>query len=610
VDDRKIRILDDATARRIAAGEVIDRPAAVVRELLDNAVDADATEVEVRIEGGGVTSIRVVDNGIGMPPDDLERCILPHATSKIRSLEDLERVESLGFRGEALSSIAACARLKIVSKVTEQETAFQLTVRSGKVESLQPAPGRNGTTTEVADLFYSMPARRRFIRSASGESAACRSVFVDKALPFPSISFRFYSGGTQKTYFPAGTLLERVSLAFTSIGNEKMWREDSFEFPKGTATIIYQIPSVTRPDRRYMRVFLNRRRIDEFSLIKSMEIPFADCMPGGRFPIAMLFLRLPPHLVDFNIHPAKREARIRNGDEVAHMLRRDLRETLTPYRSHPGPLPRGFEIDSQSKTLGFRDNTASYPDVSTHISAGEHSKNFSPSRNAGSVKTSSHSHTLVHTKSLDDIDWNGTINRARESRIKEPERQEVSYPQPGKDLTYLGRFSNLFIIVSRGDMLFIIDQHAAHEKILFDALRNDSGKVQDLLVPLSLHVSSEKDSLFYELQAGLKKMGIRIEKGSTGDWQITGLSTGFDGLEDSIVQFLRDSDEDLVDLEKRLFAEVACKKAIQDGEYLDDHTSLSLAREALQLPEPRCPHGRPIWFSLSRKELFTFVGRT
>jgi DNA mismatch repair protein MutL len=303
----RIHFLKEKVYKKIAAGEVIERPFSVVRELLDNAIDAKSTEISVYIEKGGLELIRVMDNGSGMTKEDLEICFLPHTTSKIEENEDLYKIHTLGFRGEALASIGVCSNLEITSKTEETETAHQLIVKDGNLISLSESAGQKGTVVVVSKLFYNMPARKQFLKSVSSETRMCNSVLVEKAIAHPQNTFRLYVNKGLNHFFAPGNIQNRIETAYKHLVTPGTLDTITLSEKDFKATLVLASPNFYRRDRKLFQTFVNKRRIFEYSLFQAVEYAYSGYMPGGQFPIAFLFLDLNPSLVDFNIHPANKK---------------------------------------------------------------------------------------------------------------------------------------------------------------------------------------------------------------------------------------------------------------------------------------------------------------
>jgi DNA mismatch repair protein MutL len=328
---RPVALLPPEVSRRIAAGEVIERPASVVRELLDNSLDAAAGSIDVSWEGGGVELIRVHDDGRGMTAEDLELCWHPHATSKIRSIEDLDTSRTLGFRGEALASVAAVSDLEIRTYRSGDTTGTALRVRHAEAPETGPAPPVPGTIVEVRQLFANLPARRRFLSRAQAESQAIRNVVLDKALPFPSIRFSHSTGSGETRVLPVHSLIERVGAVFGSPVPVESLHHVSGSGEGFSLTVVAAEPAIVRRDRRLIRIFVNNRRVQEYALVQAVEYAYRDVQHGGLFPAAAVLVDIDPALVDFNIHPAKREVRLRTGSEIHHRLVEILRSFLRTW---------------------------------------------------------------------------------------------------------------------------------------------------------------------------------------------------------------------------------------------------------------------------------------
>ncbi|MGC9312050.1 MAG: DNA mismatch repair endonuclease MutL [Sediminispirochaetaceae bacterium] len=583
LQSRRIHILRDSVAQKIAAGEVIDRPFSVVRELLDNSIDSGADSIDVYVEEGGLKKIRVIDNGEGMAREDLELCYLPHATSKITSAGDIYRLETLGFRGEALSSMAACARLLITSS-TYEGPAHTLEVRNGTPLRLELSGGASGTTVEVSDLFYSMPGRKKFLKSSGAESSACFRTFLEKSLPFPSVQFRFFSNDRMKLFLPSSGLKERIVQAFPEQLDAQLIHEINAEAGRFNIQAIISSPSVHHRDRRYIHIYVNKRRIQEYSLVQAVHYAYDELLPGGTFPAAFVFLEIDPDLVDFNIHPAKREVKIKNLPEVHHQLVHSLKEYLNRTFLVPDNWRESRESSSPSDLRGHSIKTGTVSGILPDFPLYEHSSK---------------------RPEVDIEEWKHFA--AESSWQTSPSAADG----PADDrIIYLGQVFNLFLAAQKGDHLYLIDQHAAHERIIYDSLAAGPRKLQQLLVPYEFGIEEEQEHLLERRIPEFGEIGIHIQKISQGRWSITHLPERFSGLEKNIVDFLREQNVPGQTMKARLFADLACKSAIKDGEILDPFSAEELVRKALELPVPRCPHGRPVWLKISRDELFRAVERT
>ena len=598
---RRIRLLRDDVARKIAAGEVIDRPFSIVRELIDNAVDAGADTIKVDLKNGGIGSIRVSDNGSGMSAEDLALCYHAHATSKIESVDDLYHTKSLGFRGEALGSIGACAKLSINSSTGEE--GHRLLVENGEMLSLEPHRSPRGTTVEAADIFYNLPGRRRFLKSAKAEGGLCRAVFLEKAAAFPEITFQLLNDGEVRLTLPASGITERVSTAYSSVFTPRLTESFGAGQQGFSFTLVHASPAVYRRDRRYIHVYVNKRRIQEYSLVQAVEYGFSSVLPGGSFPVALLFLEIDPELVDFNIHPAKREARIRNIREVHHAVSSGIQEALEtstrrePFPGGPSPLKSGHQDLSGFDARNFQDSAAERSGTGGFTPSPETSPRSIPSPRDGGP--------LSRVSNIDS--WKGI---SPSPRLSPNTQDDTGSGREKAELRYLGQAFDLFLLCQAGEDLYLIDQHAAHERILYNRFSAPGQESQGLIVPLEIEIDDQEPREFYgELLSELADLGFR---GALEEKQltITAIPASYRGVEKELEAFLSDAGGSIRNLLTALYADMACKAAIKDGESLDEVSARELAREALSLPDPRCPHGRPVWFRLSRQELFALVGRT
>ena len=570
-DNSRISVLPPEEAKLIAAGEVVDRPAALVREFLDNAIDAGALNIEISIDEGGCKKIEVSDDGAGMNREDLELCPLTHATSKIRSLNDLDTALTLGFRGEALAAASAVARLEILTSTDGREAWL---LETGPGDSYQPKLEQTrrtkGSTVRALNLFESIPARKRFLKREGSEAALCRQAFIDKVLVFNNINFRYLQDGKLKDFLPAvDTKKERFAAALLETGTDFLHEiyvtGDGF-----SAVVVIGGPELYRNDRRQLFIFANGRRINDFSLIQAIEYGSQGWFPNGTHPIGAVYVEIDPSLADFNIHPAKREVRFRNPGAIHHVISGGVKSFF-----HRKEVARISKESSQEeeKELFERDS---------HRNIENKENNSSPQINA-------------NYHGLNKENLNIISDNLRKSADNSPR--------------YAGRVFGLFILIEWVDKLYLIDQHAAHERILYNKFLKEPIPKQELLAPIPFATeSSEEDDFLSANREELSRLGIEINK-EENSWSIEALPADWrmgDAQTVKEILELRTAGENMA---QRWAATLCCRAAIKDGDYPDDETAFMLGKEALELPDPRCPHGRPIWTEISRDALYKAVRR-
>ena len=616
---RPIRELAPEVARKIAAGEVIDRPAAVVRELLDNAIDSRASRVSLEIVGGGIDSIRVIDNGSGMTAEDLAICAKTHTTSKISVEDDLLKLSTLGFRGEALSSIQAVSRLEITT-TRDGRAAWKLD--SGIVS---PARLSVGTIVQVSALFANFPARRQFLKRPAAETALCRQTFTEKALAWPGIEFRYSVDGVQKAILPpAETLRERCLAALEPKESESFFYEIAGSGIGFSFTAVLGNPDVTRSDRRDLMVFVNGRRIMEYGLLQAMEYGAEGHFPNGTHPVGCLFVTIDPALVDFNIHPAKREARFRDPASLHHAVSSAVRDfyrrwtiaTLARAASPEGSGERELPLYARDAEtpgekglgeLGVGEQSVGEPCGSVY-KEGSSPRNereippYAPFRDRPFHAERAFRDAPSRLGSYPEADY-PPAKAAFEAAHKDD-------PRTGS-FRYLGQVLGTFLAVERAGVLYLIDQHAAHERILFDEIRARRGKAQELLVPYRIETdSNEADRMLAARKDALTQAGFTIEDEGSGLWQVTAVPAAWVGTQKDLEADILDPAANPETLADHLWATAACRAACKDGDVLDSETARGIAERAFALPEPVCPHGRPVWVTVTREELFARIKRT
>ena len=647
---RPVRQLSVDVARKIAAGEVIDRPAAIVRELLDNAVDSGADDISVEIAGGGIEKIRVADNGSGMTRDDLAACARPHATSKISDAEDLLNLTTLGFRGEALASIAAVSRLSIMSGTNKMRASI---TEDHIIEAIPPVQNGRGTIVQSEGLFENFPARRQFLKRAASETMLCRELFVEKALPRTDIAFRLTIDGAIRYDLPRDvSLADRFTAALEVKESPALFSEIKGAGDEWRFRLVIGEPSVWRNDRKQLFIYVNGRRVQEYSLLQAIEYGCQGFFPNGTHPVAALFVEMNPALVDFNIHPAKKEVRFKDSSALHHGVSSTVRAF---FRAYGIKASRDFEnevgTDGADTTDALRLDFGTLAQPQEHISADERrfpqitktksyaevQEAFERRQSAGrmvaeptqtdirarffdydrapatekSFGTFTHSAHLAEQAlaALAETESDGQTDS--ESTAQTTANTFAPARADSDGITYIGNTLGTFILVEKDDTLYFIDQHAAHERLLFDQLMASGGEKQELLVPYTITTDSpDDDDYLAALQGALEKAGFTARKQQEHRWEITTVPVRWNGTEQDLREALLEQRATPQDIIYKIAAMTACKAAVKDGFVLDKATSAQLAKDALALPDPHCPHGRPVWTTMTKEQLFARVRRT
>jgi DNA mismatch repair protein MutL len=641
-----VRTLPPEVARKIAAGEVIDRPASIIRELLDNAVDSGADMITAEITGGGIERITVTDNGCGMSKADLEACARPHTTSKITAETDLLTLTTLGFRGEALASIAAVSRLEITSRRETEDNAWKAVVPPAGVSAnkITPASRAKGTTVQSEALFENIPARRLFLKRPASETNLCRQIFIEKALPRTDISFRLICDGKTKHELPAGqSYAERFVEAFDITEPPSFFSEitgksshtGSDGEPEWTYRLILGSPSVYRNDKRLLLIYVNGRRVQEFSLVQAIEYGATGYFPNGTHPAAVLFLDMKPSLVDFNIHPAKKEVRFKDISEAHHAISTAVRNF---YRS-TSDIPESTletDIDTNAPDLynqadykqerDVYERPPSYTDFGTIAAEKEEIYGtLSGSRDsvggtygAGNFENSPYSAQTSHTSHTsrqypDRLSFPHTAFQSPIVTIPKAETDGADYTDTSaqeRSFRYLGQIFSVFLVVEKDSELYLIDQHAAHERYLFDKFMKNAGLKQPLLIPYRIATESEADDKYIEsISEEMEKAGFTIKKASDL-WEVSTVPQKWQGTEDYIRKAILEERKAPSEIIRTIAAYSSCRAAVMEGDYLDRDTAESIIEKAFELPDPHCPHGRPVWIRMTKESLYALVKRT
>ena len=571
----KIQILSDEMASRIAAGEVVERPASVVKELIENSLDAGATEIFLWIEKSGTSVIRVTDNGAGMGAEDLDLAVERHATSKLKENDDLFCISTLGFRGEALPSIGSVSKLEIVSRIPAASSGYRIAVDGGKKREIRPVAATVGTTVEIREIFFNTPARRKFLKSPATELSHICDAVNRMALAYPEVHFRLqHDGRTVADYVSVADPKDRLSQV---LGREVAKGLSAFNRDPGALAVRGFLSSAptSYPNARYLYTFVNRRYVRDKVLTHALLFGYDTLLMKGQYPAAVLFLDLPFEEVDVNVHPAKFEVRFRRQSDVHEAVSRAISQALkieakTPAASGFAPWPMPFDT--------VRESALPYA--------------FS---GAGAQNDSA---------------------PARHPLFSMPGRTGVEESEGFfSSMRVLGQILGCYLVCASAQGLALIDQHAAHERIAFEKLRRqlDKGQVetQSLLIPQSVELSAGEMMLVEQKRELMAGFGFTLEPFGPGAYAITSAPALLP--EGDYSQVVRRMVAELAEvdtsaklrqhLEDRL-ATIACHSVIRANRALETDEMRALLRDLDQIPfATQCPHGRPVLIEFRREEL-------
>jgi DNA mismatch repair protein MutL len=624
---RRIQQLSPALVNRIAAGEVIERPAAVVKELVENSIDAGATRITVDVEDGGRALIRVTDDGAGIPPDDLPLAFASHATSKLTCDEDLFRIGTMGFRGEALASIGSVSHARILSRTAATDTAYEVTNRGGVIGDVQAASGNVGTSLEVRNLFFNTPARRKFIKGTATEFGHISETLLRLALPHPNVSFKLLHNGRATLDLPATATEEDRWLA--------AWPEEFHEqrlpLEVRDAEVrlrgLVGLPELARPTAKYQFLYLNGRSIRDRFVQHALREAYRGLTEPGRHPAAVLLLEMPPGDVDVNVHPTKTEVRFRDSGRVHGLVHSSVREKLLGNDLTPSAVPMSANGDDHDAArLDLREKLAAFfrqmpgsavaptpPPPASMYAVGPASADRSPPPPAPVIPAAFE-----------------TNNRSAEAGPAPPERSDlngktrpaasppVTPPTAGPAI----QLHNSYLVAQSDDGLVIIDQHALHERIMYEELlaRVSRGPLesQRLLIPQTVAVSSVQMAMLDHVQPLLRRLGVEVEPFGPGSVAVHAFPTFMEKLDPAefVRELLERGEQELLDLhDEELLHELldmmACKAAVKAGDPLSPgEIEALLARRELVERSSNCPHGRPTTLRLTLRDLEKQFKRT
>ena len=651
----EIQLLDQATINQIAAGEVIDRPSSVVKELLENAIDAKATAITVEIKDGGISFIRITDNGCGIEKDQVRKAFLRHATSKLHTIDDLLDIGSLGFRGEALSSIAAIAQVELISKPPEAMLGISYQIEDGEEKSLTQIGAPDGTTILVRNLFYHVPARKKFLKTAATEGNYINQLMENMAMLRPDISMRFINGGQNKLYTSGNGRLK--DLIYTIYGREISSNvlEINYECPLFAVTGYIGKPIISRGNRTFENYYINGRFVKSRLIAAAIEQAYKPFMMQHRYPFTVLHIKIKPELIDVNVHPAKMEVRFQQENEIYELLAGAIENTLRgkefiPDVSDDGKaekkvqekqkLPEPFEQrrlqamkeiippppaehktqNEQKPSVEHKTQSEQQPKVPSKLSEPVCEYKAEKKQTIKDSDSKWESASGIHKRIGQDVSQ--TVNQMPtqpEQKLEKPEQQTL-FTEPllsEKARIHhrlIGQLFDTYWLIQYGNQLYIMDQHAAHEKVnyerLMEAYRKKERITQFVSPPMVISLTRAEEAILEEFKSEFERIGFTIEPYGGREYAISEIPANLYGINEKEL-FL----EMLSDLEDRgsmqpseliasKLASMSCKAAIKGGQKISFQEAFALVSQLLTLENPyACPHGRPTIITMTKYEL-------
>ncbi|PIH15518.1 DNA mismatch repair endonuclease MutL [Staphylococcus epidermidis] len=635
----KIKELETSLANKIAAGEVVERPSSVVKELLENAIDAQATEINIEVEQSGVSSIRVVDNGTGIAQEDLGLVFHRHATSKIVADDDLFHIRTLGFRGEALASISSVAKVTLKT-CTDNENGHEIYAEDGKIIHQKPAKAKKGTDIQVDSLFYNTPARLKYIKSLYTELGKITDIVNRMAMSHPEIRISLVSDG-KKLLSTNGS--GRTNEVMAEIYGMKV-AKDLVHISGDTSD--YHLegfvakPEHSRSNKHYISIFINGRYIKNFVLNKAILEGYHTLLTIGRFPICYINIQMDPILVDVNVHPTKLEVRLSKEDQLYDLIVTKIREAfkdkiLIPQNdlNHAPKKNKVLETFEQQK-INFEKQQSQIGETSAPYVHDQKDKNHdveshknnldsTSSTNNESTEVSNELHNYIddsYLQSQKEVLFDMEQNTSNEYEISNQQSNDIKgtvSQTPHRRVPYMeivGQVHGTYIIAQNENGMFMIDQHAAQERIKYEYFREKIGEVtnevQNLLIPLTFHFSKDEQMIIDQYKDELDKVGVHLEHFGGHDYIVNSYPVWFpkeeaeEIIKDMIELVLKHKSVDVKKIREDAAIMMSCKKSIKANHYLKNNEMADLIVQLREAEDPfTCPHGRPIIINFSNYEL-------
>ena len=641
-----IQVLDQETINKIAAGEVIERPSSVVKELVENAIDAGATAVTIEIKDGGISFIRITDNGSGISKDDIPMAFLRHSTSKIKSIEDLMNVSSLGFRGEALSSIAAVSQVELITKTADDFTGSRYVIEGGNEISLEEVGAPDGTTFIVRNLFYNTPVRRKFLKTAATEAGYVNALIEHLSLSHPDISFRFINNNQNKLHTSGNMNLKDIIYGVYGRDITSNLMEISGKTQDVEITGFIGKPVICRGNRGYENYYINGRYIKSSIITKAIEEAYKGYIMPHNYPFTAIHFKINPSIMDVNVHPTKMELRFSKNEFVYRFVLETVKECLANRElaarvKLPDPVKqqqftKSPENIKQTEKSYVQENTDSKPYQAPRIEPPRESF-YNSTESSVKQKTVNENQTTGFIKNITDytkmpptrLPEPFEIKRSDEmikedKKIYEAEKKQeaeqlsmfdtpLMSEKAKADYRIIGQLFETYWLIEYEDKFYMMDQHAAHEKILYVRFMNHL-KVKDMdtqmiMPPVIIELNMQQEDAYKRNKQAFSRLGFEIEEFGGNAYKVNGLPAGLPNVNlkqmliDMIDGLTDDNSTDLDIITERV-ATMSCKAAVKGNNKLSFEEAKELIEELMQAENPyNCPHGRPTLIVMSKYEV-------
>ena len=644
----KIQELSDVLANQIAAGEVIERPASVVKELIENAIDAESSQIDILIEEAGLKKIQIIDNGLGIEPEEVQNAFKRHATSKIYSRDDLFRIRTLGFRGEALPSIASVSEVTLETSIGAERGTY-LSLKGGKIIEEKANEARKGSKITIENLFFNTPARLKYVKSLQTELSNVTDIVNRLAISHPNIAFRLVHDGNQLLRTDGNGDLKQTLAGIYGVATAKKMREIKKEDLDFKVSGFVSLPELTRASRNYISIIINGRYIKNYLLNKAIISGYRSKLMVGRYPVAAIEIKMDPLLVDVNVHPTKQEVRISKEKELMQLIESAIHESLSREQLIPDALENlSFKKKTDLPMVGTEQTTFEFHQ---ERNSKEKNENNKESENNYSSSTSHHESNFFEKASVEETEEDPfflqentqesrfeyvpqeshgeeipneqvseLVNYHQESPLKtasklmDKKKVSTEFVDQFPTLEYVGQMHGTYLFAQNEKGLYILDQHAAQERIKYEYFRKKIGEVsnnlQDLLVPIMLDYPNSDAIKIKENNDALETVGIFLEPFGQNSFLLRSHPVWFNqGEEESIVREMIDLLLEQGSISVAKFREataimMSCKGSIKANHYLSDAEARALLKDLKKTENPyNCPHGRPVLIQFTNKDM-------